>query len=358
MVRTGKRQRQTTKKWRYYLESISTYRKNMTTIRPNTRADGIPTHRLAFYTSSFIALVIAGSFLFSSPSSSSSSSHGSGQDVGGDGELLSPATLLKTMNRVPPSTKVAAADGDGGSDERIKTKEELDEIDVDPLRVVLGSVTYAHGNDVDGDGGGTLPYYHCGPPPSRDDEGLTELILLHGAAFTKEDWAKSGILDLLCEINNEEDEGDLSILALDLPVKSDGAMLRHAFDALVDGGMLTGRPVTFVTPSASGYSIVNLGETAMADGGELTKMVKAWIPVASPAVLKATDATLTRFKNANIPILSIHGDGDEMGKKVTKRLETISGAEGVELTGGHPVYLDSPQEFVGRVMEFLDEKGL
>ncbi len=275
---------------------------------------------------------------------------------------------MKTKNRVPPTTKVAAADGDGGSDERIKTKEELDEVNVDPLRIVLGSVAYAHG-DGDDSGGGALPYYHCGPLPSHDNAGLTKLILLHGAAFTKEDWVNSGILDLLCEINNEEDEGNLSILALDLPVKSDGEQLRYAFDALIKGGMLTGRPVTFVTPSASGLAIVKLGEMASANGGggvegdehgsrELTRIVKAWIPVASPAVLKATDATLMQFKNANIPILSIHGDGDVMGKKVTKRLEAISGAEGVEFEGGHPVYIDSPQEFAGEVMEFLDEKGL
>jgi pimeloyl-ACP methyl ester carboxylesterase len=334
----------------------------MVPVRPTPRADGHPAHRLAFYVALFSALALAGMLL---PSSSwrggSGSSSGRGDVGDGDavvpppnGGAMSPETVLKASKGL---NKAAAL----GVNEGVKTEEELDGVDVDPLRITQGSVAYARS----GNGGAALPYYRCGPLPSRDDEGLTELVLLHGAAFTREDWKTSGILDALCEINNEEDEGDLSIIALDLPVSADGGELGSAFDALVSGGILSGRPATFVTPSASGKAVVSLAEMASTGGGRdgdgrelLTKIVKAWIPVASPAVLKATDSTLTQYRVAGIPVLSIHGDKDEMGKRVTEKLKELTDANCVELDGGHPVYLDSPQEFVGEVMQFLDEMGL
>ena len=321
--------------------------KLMVPVRPTPRADGHPAHRLAFSVAVFSAMALAGMLWGST-----------GRDVvppPAKEEVLSPEAVLK-MNQGLNMAAAAAGGGGGesagagGGGERVKTKEELDEIDVDPLKITQGSVAYAHG----GNGGAALPYYHCGPLPSRDDAGLTELVLLHGAAFTKEDWKTSGILDMLCEINNEEDEGDLSIIALDLPVSADGGELVSAFDALVSRGILSGRSVTFVTPSASGKAMVSLGD----DSHELTRIVKAWIPVASPAVLKATDSTLMQFRIARIPVFSIHGDKDEMGKRVTEKLKELTDSSGVELEGRHPVYLDSPQEFVGEVMQFLDEMGL
>ncbi|KAL3772827.1 hypothetical protein ACHAW5_009504 [Stephanodiscus triporus] len=330
-------------------------------VRPTSRSDVRPTQRLAYIALLFSALALAGK-LFLPPSGAGRGGDDArvGADVVVVEEVMSPSTLMKaSQGGGTSSSKVAAAGGGGGAgdDEGIKTKEELDEVDVNPLAIVRGSVTY--------DGGGkVLPYYHCGPLPSsssRDDAGMTELVLLHGAAFTKEDWKTSGILDMLCEINNEEDEGDLSILALDLPVSADGRELGMAFDALASDRMLTGRPATFVSPSASGKAIVGLGEMATTgdgDGHELTRIVRAWIPVASGAVLKAADSTLIRYRDAKIPILSIHGDKDEPGKRATEKLKELSDANGVELEGRHPVYLDSPEEFVREVMQFLDEKGL
>lgn len=330
----------------------------MVPVRPTSRADGHPAHRLALYIALFSALALTGILASSSRGGSSGSTLRGDVASPAKEEVLSPETVLN-MNKVLNKAAAVGGGGEsgaagessgagagaGGGDERVKTKEELDEVDVDPLKITQGSVAY---------GGAALPYYHCGPLPSRDDAGLTELVLLHGAAFTKEDWKTSGILDMLCEINNEEDEGDLSIIALDLPVSADGGELASAFDALVSSGILSGRPVTFVTPSASGKAMLSLGD----DSIELMRIVKAWIPVASPAVLKATDSTLMQFRVARIPVLSIHGDKDEMGKKVTEKLEALTDANGVELEGRHPVYLDSPQEFVGEVMQFLDEKGL
>ena len=229
-------------------------------------------------------------------------------------------------------------------------KQQLDEETVDPLTITSGIVTYGIEKE-------TLSYYHCGPLPSQDNPTLTELVLLHGAAFTKEDWKTSGILNMLCEINNEEDEGNLSITALDIPVKADGVQLSNAFDALSsssNNNVLSGRAVTIISPSASGKAIISLGDMPEL----LPKVLKAWIPVASGAVMGASESTLQSYKVAKIPILSIHGDQDSGGKKVTDKLKSVVNAKGIELSGRHPVYLDSPEEFVQEVMEFLDEEGL
>ena len=56
--------------------------------------------------------------------------------------------------------------------------------------------------------------------------------------------------------------------------------------------------------------------------------------------------------------MAIHGDEDSMGKKVTERLVSLTKARGVELEGRHPVYLDSPDEFVIEVLKFMEENEL
>lgn len=313
----------------------------MVPVRSPATTKGQSTPRVTLYAAAFVAFAITGIYFLSLPSSG-----GGVGDSASSGEEVSPRTALMSSS--------AGGGGGGGSGSLrsgTKNKEQLDEEDVDPMKITEGSVAYDGGKT-------TLPYYHCGPLPSADNPELTELVLLHGAAFTKEDWKSSGILDMLCEINNEEDEGNLSISALDLRVQADGKELASAFDALASEKILSGRAATFVSPSASGKAIVGLGEMASGGSAELSRIMKGWIPVASGAVLGASESTLTQYKSANIPILAIHGDQDAMGKKVTQKLEETNEANGVELEGRHPVYLDSPEEFVQEVMQYLDEKGL
>jgi len=190
------------------------------------------------------------------------------------------------------------------------------------------------------------------------------MILLHGAKYTKEDWSTSGILDDICikgaAGGGDSDSGGFSITALDLSVKADGDGFIDAFDALVNQGVLSGKPLVVISPSASGKSIVSLGASAMnpmtssSAKAVLKKMIKVWIPVASPAVLSVKeDGVLRSFSSLGIEILAINGDGDGMGKRVTQRLVQV-GAKGVELKGGHAVYLDSPNEFVETVLSFME----
>ena len=243
---------------------------------------------------------------------------------------------------------------------------ERDETGGDLMTITQGSVIYQTTQQLD--------YYHCGPLPSNIQEqqqpssSFSELVLLHGAAFTKENWLNSGILEKLCDINNNEDEGNLSTTAWDLPVSATGEELLAAYTALVEKGVLSGGPVTFVTPSASGKALTSFVEKLhqqqqqpQKDGtnyNQLKALVKGWIPVASGSVLKTSEEALQLYVTEGIPILAIHGDEDSMGKKVTERLVSLTKARGVELEGRHPVYLDSPDEFVIEVLKFMEENEL
>lgn len=65
----------------------------------------------------------------------------------------------------------------------------------------------------------TIAYYRCGKHENEEipDHKQMDLVLLHGSAFTKEDWKSSGILGQFCQFNKD----GLSITALDLPVSAD-----------------------------------------------------------------------------------------------------------------------------------------
>jgi hypothetical protein len=208
----------------------------------------------------------------------------------------------------------------------------------------------------EGENKNILEYIHCGPlfrSNTMNTETDLEILMLHGAAFKKEDWVTSGILNNLCFKGGKH----ISITAIDLSVRVNEEGLEDAFQALVHAGVLSGLPVVMITPSASGKSVVSLAYAAFESENSmhnLQNLLKIWIPVASPAVLSVQENEIfSVFSKAGIDILAIHGDQDEMGKKVTKTLEKYAGAKGVQLNGRHPCYLDSPTKFVQTVYEYL-----
>jgi len=220
---------------------------------------------------------------------------------------------------------------------------------VDAISSVRLSLPYGKGIDKK-----SLEYIHCGTKFTKSSftKSDSELILLHGRKFTKEDWSSSGILADICSKGAQH----ISVTAIDLSVTADGLGFRDAFDALIEGKAISGNPVVVISPSASGRAIVSMGTIAAESGdySTLKSIIKVWIPVASPAVLSVRDdAALAAFSLAAIPVLAINGDKDEMGKKVTKKLESAAHAKGVQLKGGHAVYLDSPRFFVDIVMRIL-----
>jgi len=215
-----------------------------------------------------------------------------------------------------------------------------------------------------GPGKTQLDFVQCGQAPTAtategaqpEAEGdILELMLLHGAKYTKEDWVTSGILEMFCLKGGHK----INVVALDLSISADGNGLYDAFNSLVGGNVLSGKPVTVISPSASGKSVVDL--TLSTFGSEdrqqiFRSIISAWIPVASPAVLRVREKNehvFSIFQSMGIPVLAINGKKDAMGKKVTDKLVHTAGAMPVELKGGHACYLDSPNEFVDSVLTFL-----
>lgn len=230
-----------------------------------------------------------------------------------------------------------------------------------------------------------LPFLHCGPEygshPNPGDAGR-ELLLLHGAAFRASTWEESGILEGLCLLGKQAASdssvgavaGDLSVTALDLPVSADGLYLNQAFKALWERGIISGEATYVVTPSASGSAMMSAASLAISQGqdGEsstmvegqtedvskiLSRMVRGWIPVAAGAVLSASREAIGVFIDLEIPILAIYGNQDAKGKDSSNRLAEEAGAWTLELEGRHPCYLDSPNEFIRAVIDFIDNGG-
>lgn len=196
---------------------------------------------------------------------------------------------------------------------------------------------------------GGIPYYYCDArkdASDADDEStdIVDMVLLHGARFTKEDWKTSGILSKLCNVSR------LMVVALDLPNGSNHEDLKTALEGLRQDRVLSFQPATIITPSASGYSIVDWITSGPMES--LLQYVGRWIPVASPAVLKASEEAFQGVAG-KLPILAINGNQDGMGQKSSQRLEQLAGAKAIEINGGHPCYLDSPDDFIQHVLSFL-----
>jgi abhydrolase domain-containing protein 14 len=195
---------------------------------------------------------------------------------------------------------------------------------------------------------GAVEYYHC---PAADAAGgddayeSLDLILLHGASFTKENWKSSGILDKLCQVPK------LSVTALDLDRRANHDDLKNALDSLRNNKIIrNNKPVALVTPSASGYTIVDWISTGSIES--LVKYVGYWIPVASPSISRAEDVAIQGLKN-RLKILAIYGSKDKNGKVVSEKLHTLANAKLVQIEGSHPCYLDSPDDFIRELLDFL-----
>jgi pimeloyl-ACP methyl ester carboxylesterase len=191
-----------------------------------------------------------------------------------------------------------------------------------------------------------IPYYHCGGGQGSGNSAR-HLVLLHGAAFTKENWKKSGILDQFCKVPN------LVVSAMDLPVSAGHTELTSLLQAMQGEQLISStHPIALVTPSASGRTMIDW----MMQGNveEIPKFVDKWIPVATVGLSKAMDEQVKSLTTVDgLSILAIYGNRDKAGKVVSERLKSLAKAKLVELEGGHPCYIDSPDAFVQTVLEFL-----
>ena len=211
------------------------------------------------------------------------------------------------------------------------------------------------GGDGDNDDDQKIAYYHQAATSSSTSIQQHSLVLLHGSKFTKEDWiqnSSSSTSKNIISLFHQQFPYSISITAVDLPVKADHNQLVSLLEAMQDKGLIS-LPVSIVTPSASGFSIV---DWIMNDDHDVTNKlptyIHTWIPVASGSVLRFTNEQLTEIDLLeDFHIFAINGNLDKMGKKVTKKLvkHTSTITKSIELKGGHPVYLDSPNEFVNAI---------
>ena len=192
-----------------------------------------------------------------------------------------------------------------------------------------------------------VPYYHCAATAHYQ----LSIVLLHGSSFTKEDWKRVGILQQLCSVSSS-----LQVTALDLSVRATADDLGAVLDALRDNHLVSLPVTALVTPSASGGAVAQWisQEYEQQASRDLLQYVQTWIPVASPAVKNINDEALHRLKERYWPILAINGDRDTSGGRLMERLGQEAGATVKELHGGHPVYLESPTEFVFSILDYLN----
>jgi hypothetical protein len=201
----------------------------------------------------------------------------------------------------------------------------------------------------------TVPYLHCG----RLNEKSTEIILLHGSAFKKENWQDSGIMEKLC-FPDYPLTVPITVIALDLPVTADGLRLYQVFLSLREEGLIKGDPLILVTPSASGKGVLGLSalyhsneNKSSVEASMISKLLRAWVPIASYAVARDL-SSLDSFIKCNIPVLAMYGNKDIAGKRVSEQLIQYADAEVIEIKGGHACYLDSPDQFVVELLNFIN----
>lgn len=188
-----------------------------------------------------------------------------------------------------------------------------------------------------------VAYFHCFGNTTGQRK---DLLLLHGASFTKEIWKDKGLMDMFCA------KDDISVTALDLSIYAKHDELQEVMDALVSDGIIGSLPIDgIVTPSASGATLVDW--IFNGDVSTLKDEILVWIPVAPPSVESYTQDQFTD-KIGDWKVLAIYGDRDKMGKKVSEILgNATSDSKVVELSGGHPVYLWSQDEFVKTVVDYV-----
>lgn len=195
----------------------------------------------------------------------------------------------------------------------------------------------------------SIPYYHCSEGEGVSALETRDIVLLHGAKYTKEDWKTSGVLKILCNYNH------VNVLALDLPVSTEYKVLFQLLEGLAREKIITKLPLAaLVTPSASGKAVVTAIQSdkvkTLGEG-----IARVWVPIACSDVRSLTAQQLRSVKESRfLSVWSVHGDQDEMGKTVSSKLQKEAGSEVSVFSGGHAFYLNVPHEFAMALTKRLE----
>lgn len=110
-------------------------------------------------------------------------------------------------------------------------------------------------------------------------------------------------------------------------------------------GMGEENPPVIISPSMSGsFSVPLLLRKPSLFAG--------YVPVAPGIALSYSSSEFAAVNN--VPTLIIYGEKDQMGRKASELLANIPGSTTLMIPGAsHPAYLDNPQLFHDRLIEFL-----
>ena len=171
------------------------------------------------------------------------------------------------------------------------------------------------------------------------------VLFLHGAAFTSKNWHDIGTLTAL-------GSKGYPAVAVDLPQHGESQNIKQPenviqFLSSLIKELRLERPVV-VAPSMSGsYALPFVMDK------EHAKELRGFIPVAPGAVAKYTEEELKRL---DLPTLIVYGEKDTGFQQYVAKMNNIPDSEVFMMKGAnHPCYLDNPEEFNARVIEFLDK---
>jgi hypothetical protein len=137
-------------------------------------------------------------------------------------------------------------------------------------------------------------------------------------------------------------------MALDWWTGANHQDLMETLEALQQDSLLEEELPILVTPSASGFSMVDWMMNG--DVSLLRNYLSTWVPVATGSLPLASDEEVASILGI-VSVLAIHGNDDMAGGRYSARLEELAGATVVELVGRHAVYLQSPDDFVQTIVE-------
>ena len=190
--------------------------------------------------------------------------------------------------------------------------------------------------------------YYKEVEPLASENTRFSVVLLHGQQFSSENWDNIGTLKALAVKGYKA-------IAVDLPGHGHSESVKAPSDE--DGKIKfvsnliekldVDRPV-LVAPSMSGsYALPFVMDK------DLRKKLRGFIPVAPGAVAKYKEDKLTGL---DLPTLIVYGELDTHFEPFVALMKNIPKSEVFMMEKAkHPCYLDNPEEFNNRVIEFLNK---
>lgn len=173
------------------------------------------------------------------------------------------------------------------------------------------------------------------------------VLLLHGIRFSSQTWLDLGTLHKLAAAGHRAVAIDLPGLGRSSDAKAPSPLGEPAPPSFIQDvlGSLNMVPAAIISPSLSGmYSLPFILNNP--------QNVAAYVPVAPICTDKFTAQD---YSQVQFPTLIVYGDGDEqLGEVSLRNLENLPNSQVFCMKGaGHACYLDDPDTWHRRLLEFL-----